>query len=79
MKLVQLHVKYYNINKFYLILMKNKKYLYITHLLDGPSIKGRWIEPKAEVSEWLTSVQKEWLVFVCLYVCKEAKHASIVG
>ena len=31
---------YYNITKFYQILMKNKKVLYITHLTDGPSVKG---------------------------------------
>ena len=33
--------EYYNITKFYQILMKNKKVLYITHLTDGPSVKGR--------------------------------------
>ena len=31
----------HNIIKFYQILMKNKKVLYITHLPDGLSIKGR--------------------------------------
>ena len=43
MKLVEIvvHMKYYNITKFYQILMKNNKVIYITHSTDGPSDKGR--------------------------------------
>ena len=48
---------------------EKQKNIYITHSLNGPSVKGRWIGAKAEVSEWLTNVQKEWLVFVCLSIC----------
>ena len=40
---VVVHIEYYNINKVFKILMKNKKVLYITHLSDGPSISGRGI------------------------------------
>ena len=46
---VVLHQEYYNTTKFYQILMKNKKILYVTHLTNGPSIKGRWIWPKTEL------------------------------
>ena len=38
---VVVHMEYYNITKFYQILMKNKNVLYITHLTDGPAVKGR--------------------------------------
>ena len=39
------HIECYKIRKFYQILKKNKKVLCRTHLMDGPSIKGRWIQP----------------------------------
>ena len=38
---VVVNMEYYNITKFYQILMKNQNVLYITHLTDGPAVKGR--------------------------------------
>ena len=38
---VVVHIEYHNINKVFKILMKNKKVSYITHLMDGPSVRGR--------------------------------------
>ena len=35
------HMMYYNIIKFYQFLMKNKKVLFTTHLMDDPSVRGR--------------------------------------
>ena len=34
-------IEYFNITKFFQILMKNQKVLYLSLLKDGPSIKGR--------------------------------------
>ena len=38
---VVVHMKYYNITKYYQIIIKNKKVVYITHSTDGPSVDGR--------------------------------------
>ena len=38
---VVVHIDYYNFIMFHYILMKKMIVLYQTHLMDGPSVRGR--------------------------------------
>ena len=40
---VLVHIDNYNFTNFYGIQRNNKKVFIMTHLIDGPCIKGRWI------------------------------------
>ena len=51
---VVVHIEYYNFTKFHHILMKKIIVLYQTHLMDVPSIRGRWIGPKMDGEAGLT-------------------------
>ena len=42
---------YKNFTKFHWIWMKNKKVFIMTHLMDGLSIKGRWIWPYSDLNK----------------------------
>ena len=51
---VVVHIEYYNFTKFHYILMKKIIVLYQTHLMDVPSVRGRWIGPKMDGEAGLT-------------------------
>ena len=51
---VVVHIEYYNFTKFHHILMKKIIVLYQTHLMDVPSVRGRWIGPKMDGEAGLT-------------------------
>ena len=49
---VLVHIDNYNFTNFYWIQMKNKKGILMTHLTDGPSVKGKWIRPYYHSINW---------------------------